>query len=193
MPDDNVKQIIDRLEKEVDIRDKKIDGLRNEFTKSMEGLESRVNSRLDEINQAVRSVPEMIYRRTADGKNGKDDWKVVAVVVAFLGLAFGLVENQIMTDAKIADKGFEILKETQHENTHDILSYIQERAGKTESEVLRIRDWKDKTEENVPKMNCRIDALKESMVVRTGLIDNQIVRLEEKLTFLTKELLRDGE
>ena len=171
MPDE-ISKLQERLEREVEARDKKFSQVYAKMSEDFKVLDGKIG----EVLKAVSSRPS-------------NDWKVVAVVIAFITLAFGLVENQIMTDARIANKGFEILQEA-HEKSMD----------EVQSEMLRVRDWKDETEKIVPTLCTRIDGLKEIIDAKaddrfTGkqgaMIQKQVDRLEDRLTFLTKEVMTE--
>ena len=156
-------------------------------------LEQRVDQKLDSIHDKIDRFIENVNK-----SKGKDsfDWKAVGLVLTFLALAFGLVENQILTDAKIAEKGFNILGDNfatymaQHEKSQDT------RMSQAESEILRIRNWKDETEKNIPKLESEIMFLWKAIEIKsadrfTGTqaaqMQSQIDRYEDRLTYLTKE------
>ena len=176
--DDNIKRLADKLDKEVDIRDRKIGTIYEKMDEHFLALDKKIG----DVLKCMTSKPS-------------GDWKMVAVLVAFLSLAFGLVENQIMTDAKIANKGFEILSASQKENTATLMHYFSERAERSEDEVLRIREWKDATEDMIPRLDVMIKSLKEQIDIKSAdrftgtqgmMMQKQLDRFEDRLTFLTK-------
>ena len=66
------------------------------------------------------------------------------------------------------------------------------------SEQLRIRQWKDVTESTIPVLQTEIKSLKEMIIVKSAdrftgkqgqAVQKQIDRLEERLTFLTKQAM----
>ncbi len=154
---EDYSRLQERLEAEVEKRDKKIEQVYEKMDDHYQTLDRKIESRFDKLAGQLNELPNLIYRRTGDLRNKPNNsavWQVMGVVVA----VFAILQLQLIFMANTATSVIQDMKAQFSKQEH-----INER------EIARILGWQKTHDDKYPP---------KWLIDRVDKIDDELLRIK---------------